>query len=166
MSGLSRNNNCASQDNASNLYPPQHAKEGRETWDDVWFTQGHKTKGAGWRFLLYSYHCSVFYENIITVWFCHGNCSPMSTTLPGLLICDSVSASAGTLTKTTFYFLLETNNWGLFPSNKTKTQPNSQLIPVISRIGKKVKEIIWKSLSANRPQGKQQGNHTHLLYST
>lgn len=89
-----------------------------------------------------------------------------NSTLPGLLICDSISASTGTLTKITLYFLLETHNSGLFPSNKTKTQPNSQHISVISLIGKKVKEIVWKSLSANRPQGKQQGNCTHLLYST
>lgn len=55
----------------------------------------------------------------------------------------------------TLCFLLEGHNQGWFPPNKTRTQTNSKHISVISLIGKKVKEIVQKYLSANRPQWKK-----------
>lgn len=55
----------------------------------------------------------------------------------------------------TLCFLLEGYNQGWFPPNKTRTQTNSKHISVISLIGKKVKEIVQKYLSANRPQWKK-----------
>lgn len=45
------------------------------------------------------------------------------------------------------YFLLGSRNWGLLPSNKTRTQPSSQHISVISVIRKKVKDCVKTCLS-------------------
>lgn len=64
-------------------------------------------------------------------------------------------------------FLLECHNQDLSPSNKMRTQPNSQHISVMSVIGeKKLKDCMEMSLNKQDSMKKKNQSYMHVLYST